>query len=63
MTGGAGDSFSGSPCTLSGSGATATCQVTYTPTAVGTGHHTLAAAYGGDRIHKMSRGTTSVTVT
>ena len=37
------DSFTGSPCKLSGSDGTATCQVTYRPAAVGDGAHTIAA--------------------
>ncbi len=63
FSGHGGDSFTGSPCTLSGSDGTAGCQVSYAATAVGTGSHTLAAAYGGDSAHRPSRGQTSVTVT
>ena len=45
--------------------------MTYTPTAVGTGSHTITASYcgdstqttGGDSTHAASSGTTTVTVT
>ena len=40
--------FGGSPCTLQGSGMTARCSVTYTPTSRGAGSHTITADYGGD---------------
>ncbi len=43
---------SGSACTLSGSGASATCQVTYTPSAAGT--HAITALYTGDAVHSGS---------
>ena len=46
-SGGAG-AFSGSPCTLQGSGVSARCTVSYTPTSRGTGSHTITASYGGD---------------
>jgi hypothetical protein len=58
-----GDTFTGSPCTLSGSGGVASCQVTYTPGMVGNGVHTLTASYGGDKLHSGSKGKTTVTVT
>ena len=38
------------------------CQITYTPTAVGNGTHELIAAYGGDAGDAASQGTTAVTV-
>src|SRR3989442_10859233 len=48
--------FSSPSCSLGPSG---TCSVTYTPTAVGTGLHTITASYGGDRNHlPTSRPTT-----
>ncbi|TMD56852.1 MAG: hypothetical protein E6I87_15125, partial [Chloroflexi bacterium] len=37
--------------------------MTYTPTAVGTGLHTITATYGGDAKHLTSSGTTTVLVT
>lgn len=40
--------FGGDPCTLQGSGMSARCSVSYTPTGVGTGSHTITADYGGD---------------
>ena len=54
--------FATSPCTLSGAGATASCQVTYTPTAVGDGAHGVTATYGGDTNYNGSNNTQSVTV-
>src|SRR5207248_11178667 len=41
-------------CTLNPSGM---CSVTYTPNLVGTGTHTITAAFGGDTTHKTSSGT------
>ncbi len=55
-------SFGGSPCTLAGTGTTSSCSVSYTPTAVGSGTHTLMARYGGDALHDPSSGATTVTV-
>ncbi|MBI5295993.1 MAG: right-handed parallel beta-helix repeat-containing protein [Chloroflexi bacterium] len=55
-------SFATSPCTLSGSGGTATCSVTYTPSAVGTGSHLITASYAGDTNFFASSGTQTVTV-
>ena len=57
------DGFTGSPCTLSGRGATASCQVTYTPTALGDGQHTITASYSGGGTHSSSHGQTIITVT
>ena len=54
--------FSSSTCTLSGSGTTASCQVSYTPSSVGSGSHTITASYSGDSAHAASSGTTTVTV-
>ncbi len=48
--------FTGDPCTLSGTVATASCQVTYAPAAVGSGQHTLTATYSGDSNHAPSAG-------
>src|SRR2546427_443971 len=55
--------FSSSSCTLSGSGNMASCSVTYTPSAVNTGTHTITASYNGDATHAISSGNTGVTVT
>jgi RTX calcium-binding nonapeptide repeat (4 copies)/Fibronectin type III domain len=54
--------FSGNPCTLSGSGASADCSVTYTPSAVGSRSHTITARYSADAIHNDSSGSQPVTV-
>ncbi|HEV8340114.1 MAG TPA: PxKF domain-containing protein [bacterium] len=48
-TGGVGGTFSPVSCTLSGSGASATCSVTYTATTVGV--HPIIAMYSGDANH------------
>jgi probable HAF family extracellular repeat protein len=56
------DSFTGSPCKLSGSDGTATCQVTYRPVAVGNGAHTITASYVGDTRHQASTGQTTIAV-
>ena len=45
-------SFDASQCTLSGSGASAHCSVTYTPSA--TGSHAITASYVGDALHVAS---------
>src|SRR5207244_7531298 len=39
------------------------CSVTYTPTAIGTGVHTITASYTGDSTHSGSGGTFALTVT
>jgi hypothetical protein len=54
--------FSGSPCTLSGSGGTATCSVSYTPSAVGDGVHGITATYSGDANFNASSGKQNLTV-
>lgn len=54
--------FVGQPCVLSGSGASAGCQVTYTPGAVGNGQHTLSVTYEGDLAHFTSGAQTTVSV-
>ena len=60
--------FSGAPCTLQGSGVAARCSVSYRPTAVGTGSHTITASYGGDLpgqghgAHQPSSGSQAVSV-
>jgi hypothetical protein len=40
----------------------ASCSVTYTPTAVGSGSHQITAGYGGDQTHEPSQGSTAVSV-
>ena len=60
-TSGAG-SFVTSPCTLSGSGGTSTCSVTYTPASVGTGSHLITANYAGTTNFLASSGSQTVTV-
>jgi DNA-binding beta-propeller fold protein YncE len=52
--------FFGSPCTLSGSGASASCAVFFT--SFPRGGRIIAAAYGGDATHSASSGFTGVTV-
>jgi YVTN family beta-propeller protein len=58
--------FAGSPCTLSGRRGVASCQVGYTPSAVGTfgedERHTITATYVGDSSHAGSMGQTSLAV-
>jgi CSLREA domain-containing protein len=52
-------SFSGSgSCTLSGG----SCQLSYSPAAVGSGGHKITARYGGDAAHAASSGSTTETV-
>jgi PKD repeat protein len=52
--------FTSSSCTLAGTGTSrvASCQVTYTPAAVG--EHTITGSYSGDSIHLVSQGSTSI---
>ena len=54
--------FVTSPCILSGSGGTATCSVTYTPSSVGSGSHLITATYAGDPNFFTSNGNQTVTV-
>ena len=63
FAGSATDSIVGSPCSLSGSAGVASCQVSYTPAAVGTGQHKITATYSGDGAHGAGRGQTAITVT
>ena len=63
-TGGSG-SFNEASCALAGSGATASCEVTYKPTSTPTKPErtdTITAKYEGDEAHEGSKGTTTVTV-
>src|SRR2546426_320312 len=50
--------FSSTTCMLTAG----QCSVSYTPTAIGSGIHTITADYGGDSTHAPSSGTTTVTV-
>jgi len=60
---GAGD-FSATSCTLDGAGGSeASCEVEYTPTAVGGGQHRIVATYLGDAEHRLSQGTDAIAVT
>lgn len=55
---------SGGSCTLAGTGTSgvASCQVSYTPSSVGSGTHTITASYAGDSLHGFSQGTDALTV-
>src|SRR5437016_4749327 len=48
-------------CTLSGTGSSASCSVTYTPTTAGA--HAITASYGGDATHEGSSGATGSALT
>jgi len=55
---GQGEFPGGASCSLVGSGgASSSCQIAYTPTAVGGSLHRLTASYQGDGAHEPSRGT------
>ena len=55
---------SSAACSLSASGTNAaTCQVTFTPGAVGSGSQSISASYSGDSTHSSSVSTTSFTLT
>jgi hypothetical protein len=62
---GTGSFSGGGSCTLAATATTGVtrCQVSYTPSAVGAGSHSITASYGGDSAHATSNATTSVTVT
>ena len=55
-------SFAPLPCTLSGTGGTSTCSVSYKPSVIGSGSHLITATYGGDANFTGSSGTKTVTV-
>jgi hypothetical protein len=62
-TSGSGSFTPASSCTLAAvSTGVASCTVSYTPTALGTGTHTITAAYGGDAGHATSSGNAPVMV-
>jgi hypothetical protein len=54
------DSFGGNPCTLSGSGASASCVVVFSSLPLG--GRVITASYGGDSTHESSTGMTLVAV-
>jgi MBG domain (YGX type)/Bacterial Ig-like domain (group 3) len=56
-------SFDTNPCTLNGADGVATCSVTYTPTAIGTGTHLVTATYNGDDYFTSGDDSQTVTVT
>jgi hypothetical protein len=55
--------FDPATCMLSGTGATASCVVSYTPHKGGAGTQAVTAAYGGDALHAGTSGSANVTVT
>ncbi len=59
---GSGTFSSSGNCTLSGSSAIATCSVSYTPAAFGTGTHAVGGSYGGDTAHATSSGSFNLSV-
>jgi hypothetical protein len=52
----------GGSCSLVGDAGQPSCQVTYTPTAVGSGSHQITGIYGGDANHEVSQGAAQVGV-
>jgi hypothetical protein len=61
-SGGAG-AFDPTSCPLAMvSGSEASCEVTYTPTAVGSGSHVITGAYEGDADHGISQGSVEIGV-
>ena len=55
--------FNGGSCTLGAAGgAAARCTVSYTPSKVGSGTHSLSASFGGDATHAASNGSATVAV-
>jgi hypothetical protein len=62
-TGASGTFSDGGLCTLSQvSPGVANCQLSYTPTTVGTGSHQITGSYAGDTAHEPSQGSTQVAV-
>src|SRR2546427_9360996 len=55
--------FSGSPCTMSGSGASATCSASFTPSGTSARTDTITGTYSGDSGHLGSENTFALTVT
>lgn len=60
FTGSGTGTFVGSPCMLSGSGASASCAVSLSSFPLG--GQTITASYGGDAAHATSMGSTTITV-
>ncbi|HEV2120368.1 MAG TPA: right-handed parallel beta-helix repeat-containing protein [Candidatus Bathyarchaeia archaeon] len=52
--------FTPSTCSLTGTGATATCAVSYSPAATSVGPQTITGGYAGDVSHLGSSGSTSI---
>jgi hypothetical protein len=52
----------GASCPLTGNAGQPSCQVTYTPTAIGSGSHQITGTYGGDSTHGPSQGSALVSV-
>jgi Bacterial Ig-like domain (group 3) len=59
---GTGTFSGGGACSLVGNAGQRSCQVTYAPTAAGSGSHQITAAYLGDAEHAESQGSTQVSV-
>jgi CSLREA domain-containing protein len=59
---GSGTFSGGGSCVLLGNAGAPGCQVTYTPTAAGTGTHQITASYPGDMDHNPSQGATQLAV-
>jgi hypothetical protein len=55
--------FTGSPCTLTGSTSPTSCQVTYSPLSLGSGAQIINATYTGDLGHMGSTAKTTLTIT
>jgi Big-like domain-containing protein len=55
--------FSSPLCSLTATGSTGSCTVSYTPTAVGSGTRLISGAYNGDSTHAVDSASTSVAVT
>ena len=54
--------FNATRCTLAGTGTTAACSISYSPTVFGSGHQTLFATYSGDSAHMSSSGNTVISL-
>jgi hypothetical protein len=62
-SGGSGSFSGGGACALAPGGTgVASCQVTYTPTAIGSGSHQITGSYPGDSTHEASQGSTALAV-
>lgn len=54
--------FNATACTLGGTGTTATCSISFSPTVFGSGHQTIFATYGGDSAHMSGSGSTTISL-